>query len=172
MSIRIFLVGMPGSGKSYWGRRWADAYGWNFYDLDEEIESREGKAVDEIIKEDGELYFRSLEHAALRSVVEKGITPLILACGGGTPIFHNNLKTMQDAGYVVYLKATVKELVERLAADTKPRPLLLIPTAEAVANLLKLREPIYNKAYFTFEAGHLAENTFDIILETCINEHL
>src|SRR5947209_8694752 len=124
MSMRVFLVGMPACGKSYWGRLWADAYGWNFYDLDEEIEQREGKSVDEIIKEDSELYFRSLEHAALRSVIEKGNTPLILACGGGTPIFHNNLKQMQGSGFVVYLKATISELLEHLKQDIKIRPLI------------------------------------------------
>lgn len=170
--MRIFIVGMPGCGKSYWGRIWAEAYGWNFYDLDEEIEQREGKSVDEIFKEDGELYFRSLEHAALINLIKNGTTPFILACGGGTPVFHHNLKDMQAAGCMAYLKTSVPKLLERLQADTKPRPLLTMLNVDTLERMLVAREPVYRKAAFTFDVAKLTENTFDTILEQCINQHL
>ncbi|HEX2683637.1 MAG TPA: shikimate kinase, partial [Ferruginibacter sp.] len=100
-SGKIFLVGFMGSGKTYWGRIWAQAYQLAFYDLDEVIEQDQGKTVAEIFKTYGEDRFRQIEAGTLRSFSEKN--NCIVACGGGTPCFHDNMQWMNEQGTTVYL---------------------------------------------------------------------
>jgi shikimate kinase len=105
----FFLIGFMGSGKSHWGKLWAAEYKLGFIDMDEEIEIRERKSVSEIFDSKGEDYFRSVEAGLLRTYEEIGSS--IIACGGGTPCFHNNLKWMNEHGLTIYLSATPEQIL-------------------------------------------------------------
>ena len=74
-----------GSGKTYWGKLWAERTGLDFYDLDDMVEEEQGKIVAEIFVEKGEDHFRNLETNTLRSLSNKN--NIIVACGGGTPCY-------------------------------------------------------------------------------------
>ena len=119
---KIFLIGMMGSGKSYWAQKMAK---WNKcvgYDLDQLIEMNEEKSIAEIFNEDGEDYFRKTEAKILRWFKEK--KKFIIATGGGTPCFHENIQWMKKEGIVIWLDESVEVLVKRLSPEKKQRPLI------------------------------------------------
>ena len=108
----FFLLGFMGSGKSHWGKLWAAEYKLGFIDMDEEIEINERKTVSEIFDSKGEEYFRSLEADLLRTYEKLGSS--IIACGGGTPCYHDNMKWMNEHGLTIYLSAKPEEILRRL----------------------------------------------------------
>jgi shikimate kinase len=78
---RIFLVGFMCSGKSTVGKLLADKLGYTFWDIDQVIEEREGKSIEEIFRDEGEEYFRSLERSVLEEFLEK--ERVVVSTGGG-----------------------------------------------------------------------------------------
>lgn len=120
----LSLLGMPGSGKSTLGRRLATSFGCPFLDLDAAIEERTGQRIPAIFKADGEAFFRQLEADTLREAATRP-GPLVLATGGGTPCFHDNLAVLQAAGPTLWLDVPNSVLAARLqAAGLASRPLL------------------------------------------------
>lgn len=101
---KIFIIGFMGSGKTYWGKKWARQSGLAFFDLDEEIEKQEGKTIAAIFEEDGEDYFRKIEATALRAFTNN--KNCLISCGGGTACFNNNMQWMNEHGATLYLFAT------------------------------------------------------------------
>jgi len=137
-----------GSGKTYWGNLWAKNSGMLFYDLDEVIEQLEGKTIATLFEEHGETWFRQKETAVLQTFATKN--NCIIACGGGTPCFNNNMQWMNTQGSTVYLSATPQEIAKRLTNETDKRPLVKnLPASELlifITNKLKEREPFYTMA--------------------------
>jgi shikimate kinase len=120
----VYLVGMPGSGKSTAGRALAEVLGLPFVDLDQEIERVAGSPVAEIFRDRGEPGFRSLERAALERAAAG--PPSVVACGGGVPLREDNRELMRSTGTVVALDVPVGRLWTRVAAGL-PRPLVTGP---------------------------------------------
>lgn len=164
--MRYFLIGFMGTGKSYWGKQWAQAHGLNFYDLDEEIEKIEGLKVSQIFDSKGEAYFRKKEKEVLHSFFQKD--NFILSCGGGTPCFFNNMSKMNEKGVTIYLKTDVVELVNRLSLEKETRPLIKGLTDETLKDYIleKLndREPFYSKAVYHFNTVYLNNDNFQKII--------
>lgn len=121
--MKIFLIGFMGSGKTHWGLRLSKKLSIPFYDLDEQIVSHEGKSINEIFDTHGEEYFRLLEKDTLHIITESHDS-LIMACGGGTPCYFNNIGYMNQAGTTVWLDTPVPLLFERLLRGRAQRPLL------------------------------------------------
>lgn len=148
MTERIYLIGMMGCGKSYWGKRLAALSGRSFFDLDQIIVSSAKKSIESIFETHGEGYFRELESIALRNT--KQYDQAIIATGGGTPCFYNGMAWMKEHGTVVYLRTPVGLLVQRVKNELHLRPLLsglTIHNLEAhLENLLKKREEFYAQA--------------------------
>ncbi len=118
----VWLVGMPGSGKSAAGRALAGRLGLAFVDLDEEIERAAGRTVAEIFEEQGEAAFRRSETAALCAVADGPAA--VVPTGGGAVIAEENRRAMRRTGLVLHLEVDAVEARARLAADPTPRPLL------------------------------------------------
>jgi shikimate kinase len=139
---RIVLTGFMGSGKTTTGRLLAERLGWEFCDLDSEVERRDGRSVPQIFAEEGEAAFRHLESAALASLL--GRKNLVLALGGGAPETLGNRLLLEQTPHtaVVYLEAPLAVLLDRCAlgaaAGETARPLL----GEAAARLAR-RHPHY-----------------------------
>jgi shikimate kinase len=139
---RIVLTGFMGSGKTTTGRLLAERLGWEFRDLDTEVERRDGRSVPRIFAEDGEASFRHLESNALASLL--GRKQLVLALGGGAPETLGNRLLLEQTPRtaVVYLEAPLATLLDRCekgaASGETARPLL----GEAEARL-KRRHPLY-----------------------------
>lgn len=163
---RIFLVGFMGSGKTHWGKIWAEVTGLDFYDLDEEIESKAGMSVSAIFETHGEGNFRELEKTELREFEKK--ENFILACGGGTPCFSDNLAWMKSAGRVLYLKAAAETIASHLKEERQKRPLISqVPDGGLLAFIgekLRERESYYNQADQILEVSQLGPGSLDHIL--------
>ena len=109
-----------GSGKSTVGKLLAKKLETAFLDLDHYIEVKNNKSINDIFKEKGENYFRQLETNALSEI--KG-SKIVVACGGGIILNHENRKKISSNGKVVFLKASISSLIKRLLSN-KDRPLL------------------------------------------------
>lgn len=164
-----FLNGFMGSGKSHWGRHWAKAFDLEFYDLDAVIEAQEGKPIREIFERQGEPAFRNIEREALGTLLEKNHA--IIACGGGTPCFHDNVKRMNRAGITIWLKTPLDALVERLLPELGHRPVIAHTNAETLPGFImgKLaeREPFYHRCYYHFYTPYLTDENFKKIVDKC-----
>jgi shikimate kinase len=166
--MTCFLIGFMGSGKTHWGKIWSRVSGFTFVDLDEAIEKKEGKSIADIFEQKGEKYFRKIEAKALRSLA--GLNNTIIACGGGTPCFFENMQWMNEHGMTIYLKTTGPQILERVLLEQEKRPLLKkMNPAELlffIEQKLKERAPFYNAATQILATEHLSEQTFGKLLGT------
>ena len=119
--MNIFIVGPMGSGKSTVGKIISDEMFLNFFDTDEEIESRTGASIDWIFDLEGEAGFRKRETDILNEMVEKN--SIVLSTGGGIILSDANRELLSSRGTVFYLSTPIPTQVERTAKD-KDRPLL------------------------------------------------
>ncbi len=156
---KIFLIGMMGSGKSYWTKKMAK---WNKcvgYDLDALIEMNEEKTIAEIFNEDGEDHFRKVEAKILRWFKEK--KKFIIATGGGTPCFQENMHWMKKEGIVIWLDEPVEVLVKRLSPEKNKRPLIANLSDSQIATFIedKLveRHSFYSQANYRLTSDQINE---------------
>ena len=162
----IFLIGMPGVGKTYWAEKIADAYGWEYYDLDQFIEQGEASSISAIFEHYGETAFRKKEHQYLAMLIDSEPVNTIIACGGGTPCFHQNLEMMKQAGTVVYLQAGITHLLHNLKSETGTRPLLSTrdDLEGYLTGLLKDRSACYEQAHYILQSENISLTNFDQII--------
>jgi shikimate kinase len=121
--MKIFLLGFMGSGKTYWARLLSQKLTLPFFDLDEQIVNAEGKTINEIFETKGEEYFRQIEKETLHIIAESHES-MVMACGGGTPCYFNNIEYMNRVGTTVWLDVPFPVLVQRLIKERQHRPLL------------------------------------------------
>lgn len=164
--MTFFLVGFMGSGKTHWGKIWAEANGLNFLDLDEIIERKEGKTIAAIFENNGEAYFRQIEAATLRSF--DGAANTIIACGGGTPCFLDNMQWMNEHGTTVYLSSDSSQILKRVLPKQEKRPLISKMTEEELLLFIEQkiheRAPFYAGAKFSLSTLNLSDNSFGEVL--------
>jgi len=160
---KIFLVGMPGSGKSTLGKRLAEELARSFIDLDKEIESHEALSIPDIFMEKGQYYFRDVESELLRKWASSNQS-FIMATGGGAPCFHHGIDVMNQNGTTIYLDTSLDVLVERTKRAGN-RPLLQAEDEKELRNrlekLLAERDPIYRQSAIT-----LREPTVEDIIKS------
>ena len=146
------------SGKTTLGTLLKEIAGVTFTDLDQYIEAKEGCSINEIFSRKGEEEFRKIERATLKEVTEK--VGGVIATGGGTPCFFDNMVYMKENGKVIYLNCSRQELLERLKIYKATRPLLKDKNDEElkefIENSLPKREPFYNKASIIIDADPLS----------------
>jgi shikimate kinase len=139
----LYLVGLPGAGKSTLGRSLARRLGIGFVDADVELETRLGVTIPTIFEIEGEAAFRNREEATLADLVQR--TGIVLATGGGVVIRPANRERLKSNGTVVYLHADPVTLRER-TRRSRHRPLL--NAADPLARLAELyaqRDPLYRE---------------------------
>jgi shikimate kinase len=122
---RIVLIGLMGAGKTTVGRILADRLGWSFLDLDERIESQNGRTVAEIFAQDGEKEFRRLERQLTAELASA--EHIVLAPGGGWALYGKNTTAISADTAFFWLQVSPEEAVNRLGMAPESRPLLAGP---------------------------------------------
>jgi shikimate kinase len=149
--MKVYLIGMPGSGKSTLGKQLAEKLSVDFVDLDQEIEKEAGKAVPEIFLQQGEDQFRKIESDLLNRWAASSKS-YVMATGGGAPCFFHGIETINQSGLSIFLDVSVDEIVRRLSSF-EDRPLLHskneLEKKEKLKTLLDSRAAIYRKAAIT-----------------------
>ncbi len=162
----VFLIGMPGAGKTYWGKKVADAYGYSFTDLDAYIEKKEKASIATLFEIEGEDGFRDMENRYLEQIIRTAEPDAVIACGGGTPCFYNNMDMMLQAGQVIYLQTNTEQLISNLQNDKVQRPLLKKTTSleKTLSDMLEQRKADYERAQHILQTENISLTTFEKIL--------
>lgn len=156
--MRLYLIGYMFSGKSTIGMHLANRMGYDFVDLDDIIEERYHFSVSDLFKRYGETAFRKLETSALTSTGM--MNDAVIACGGGTPCYNDNMQFILQHGYCVYLKLRVDDVMQRYERSHRKhqRPLLhdLSPEEmrQYIETQLAVREKYYSQASLIIDAFH------------------
>ena len=152
----IYLIGFMGAGKSKIGRLLAKKLKRQFIDTDELIEIKAKCSIAAIFSKDGESHFRKLEKEIVKEISERN--GLIIALGGGAPLYEENWNVIARSGITFYLRHDPDTLFSRLLYARTPRPLLeghkVTDKLGKIKNLLSEREPYYVKADFIIECNN------------------
>ncbi len=145
MKTNIALIGFMGTGKSAIGRALAEKLGWRFVEIDQLIEEMSGKTIPEIFQQNGEIAFRELEIKATKKAAQG--KRQVIACGGGMVLNKINVDRLRETSRMVYLRASLRKILERTSKDRNERPLLDVPDpAQRIQALLDFRKPFYERA--------------------------
>lgn len=149
-TLRVFLIGMMGAGKSFWANVLEGMLNIPSYDLDSYIEKKLSKTIAALFDSEGEPYFRSVERDALLSFGD--MQQFVLSCGGGTPCFHGNIEWMNKQGITIWIDEPVEVLAKRLMHTAPIRPLIKNMEKEALVtyltSLVQERSPYFNLATY------------------------
>lgn len=155
----IFIIGYMGSGKTTLGRALGRRLGLQFIDLDIYIESRYMRTISQLFSERGEDGFRRIEKEMLHEVAE--MDDVIVACGGGTPCYYDNIDYMNKCGTTVFLSTSEDRLFARLSINRNKRPLVKDLDDESlrifIRKNLELRMPYYSRATHSFSGESLED---------------
>ena len=155
----IALIGLRGAGKSTLGKLLAKTIGWNFVELNKEIERQNGLSVAEIINLYGQEGFRRMEQAALAQLLARKEL-MVLATGGGIVSEPLTFDLILKSFYTIWLKAEPEEHMARVRRQGDLRPMADDRSAMAeLRNILKSREPLYARANAVVDTAGLSVET-------------
>ena len=139
----IFLVGMPGAGKTTVGRHLARRLQRRFIDADHEVEARTGVRIPVRFDIEGEQGFRDRESKVISELAQQ--TDQVVATGGGAVLRPENRAVLRQGGTVIYLNAAPRLLYERTRLDPN-RPLLQVDDPlRKLEDLFNQRDPLYRE---------------------------
>ena len=147
----ITLVGYMGTGKSHISNILSSKLNFKLFDLDQEISNKFELSIAEIFKTHGEIFFRKAEKETLNEILSSEES-VILSVGGGTPVYYDNMESINDKSISIYLRTSVSTLTERLKKNKHKRPLIAkiadedLP--EFIAKHLFERNRFYSKAHY------------------------
>jgi len=150
-----------GSGKSTVGHGLAGALNLQFIDLDNYLEERNFKSIPEIFASVGEEGFRKLEQKALHEVSE--FENVIIATGGGTPCFFDNIDVIKRTGKSIYLNGTPRILAERLLQSKTERPLIKGKTEKELVAFID--ETLTKRSFWYKQADVVLDFDHDISID-------
>ena len=153
--MKLYLIGLPGSGKTTLGRKLAASLKLPFVDLDVEIEKRESVSTQIIFKKFGEQYFREVESAVLKNWSNREES-FVMATGGGTPVFFDNLQVINKTGKSIFIDVSASEIAKRIQNSQKSeRPLFADVDKDAMKDRIEFmrsqRLPFYKQAHYKVE---------------------
>jgi len=165
--MKIYITGMPGTGKTHFGRILAQSLRFVFFDLDEMIEKEEGEIIRHIIRDKGEDYFRKIEKDSLYKVSE--INNCIVACGGGTPMFYNNMELMKKTGIVIWLNTDLDIIAKRIVQNKSRRPLFMGLNGDEIRHKLneiyEKRKKVYAKSDILIDKQYSANVSLGPVIQ-------
>ncbi len=165
--MKIFLVGYMGCGKSTIGKGLAKLTNSEFVDLDTYIENHYHATISSLFNKYGESNFRLLEQSMLLEVSNlQG--DIVVATGGGTPCFFDNMELMNSVGVTIYIDAPAKMLAHRLEGAKKKRPIIEGLSSDELLHFIQgaldYRLTYYQKAAYTVNGvGATANDVYNVI---------
>ena len=145
----IYLTGFMGAGKSTLGPILAARLGRTFQDTDDLVERDQGISLPQIFRERGESHFRTLEFKVLRQF--SSLSNDVIALGGGTLLSPECRELIFSHGTLIYLRAQIPTLIQRILFDSKVRPLVNAHSTQNLEDLFRTREPYYELAHLKVE---------------------
>jgi shikimate kinase len=167
--MRIFLIGLIGSGKTTLGKKLAESLKIPFIDLDEYIVRKELKSISEIFSLKGETYFRECEAKYLREICQ--FKDAVVATGGGAACFHDNMTVMNVSGVTIFLDVPLDTLTERLwhQPQREQRPMIAGKTKEELRTFVKeihqSRIEFYKEAKLIFKGNDISADQILYLLD-------
>lgn len=156
----IYLTGLPGSGKSFWGRQLARKLNYRFIDTDSMIEEKAGCSVSDLFRIEGETSFREQEHLVFLQTLAMSET--VVATGGGLPCFYNHANELQNH-LAIFLDLPLEKIEANIAKTAGQRPLLKGKQAnEYLKTTYKERLPYYKKAQV-----HVSRIDIELLVNAC-----
>ena len=166
----IFLTGFMGCGKTSNGSKLAKLLKVNFTDLDYYIEQQQKITISSLFENFGETAFRRIEQACLKELIDTK-KKSVIALGGGTICFENNLEIIKNAGLLVYIELPAITLQQRLENSKIKRPLLKNLSGQELLNYIAIklaqREPFYNASHLKISGLNLTSQ----VLQQKISEY-
>lgn len=164
--MKIILLGYMGSGKSTIAKSLTEGQNSTSLDLDDYIVQAENSSISDIFKNQGEIYFRLAESKYLKELINEE-KELVLALGGGTPCYADNIQFINKNAISIYLKASINTLFERLKKEKEHRPLITAfaddQLKEYIAKHLFERRPYYEQAQHSINIDN--KNVEEIVME-------
>lgn len=155
-----------GSGKTHWGRLLSEKLGMRFFDLDEQVTEHAGMSIPEIFEADGEEQFRLLEKEVLHILTESHDN-FVMACGGGSPCYFNNIEYMNQSGTTVWINVPLDTLFERLVKEKEKRPLIRELSDEQLKGFIAKK---FSDRRIYYEQARLAVEETPVQLEVLIDK--
>ncbi|WP_316791389.1 shikimate kinase [Pedobacter frigoris] len=164
--MKIFLIGFMGCGKSTLGKKLATKLGYDFIDLDQQLEKEIGDSVGNYFAAHGEDAFRRQEKKTLQDYNYPA--NIVVATGGGAPCYFDNMEWMNANGKTVYIEMSPVALAKRLESGKEKRPLIKnLNEAELIAFIeakLAEREVFYKQASISASGISLTADALRAIL--------
>ena len=159
---KVYIVGLPASGKTTAGQWLANKMGWTFVDLDNVIEQKANSSVADIFDLKGEGHFRILESEALRET--ENLENAVISTGGGTASYEDNMEWMNGMGLTIYLNTNHEIITERLILENGERPMFTDLKGAEIADYLRelhdLRKKMYGKSKLVYNKSDLTNNLY------------
>jgi len=172
IDMKIFLVGYMGCGKTTMGERLSAALGLEFIDLDDFIVEAEGRSIPQIFSDEGEAGYRGIERRCLNEIVNYE-DKVVVATGGGTPCFYDNMSVMNADGLTIYLQMDVKSLSYRLEHSKSERPLLANMMGEELEEFARVhleeRKHFYEEAKLTISGLAFGDKKLQNLIGSIVN---
>lgn len=157
----IFLIGLPGCGKTALSKMLAKKLNYTLYDMDSYIEEKENKTITNIFSDNGESYFRNIESEVLEEL--SNFNNVIISTGGGIVLAEKNRNILKNKGLTVFIDRNADIILENI--DPRERP-LLAKDKNKLLELSKHREPLY------IESAHVifTHNTWEDNIDNTFNK--
>ena len=136
----IFVIGLPGSGKTDLSKFLAEHINYTFFDMDKVIEDREKKTINKIFEDSGEEYFRELESNILEEL--SNIKNAVISTGGGAILKEKNRALMRERGIVIFIDRPAELIVKNINVSERP---LLVQDKNKLIELSKKRDALYRE---------------------------
>jgi shikimate kinase len=166
--MNLVLVGYRASGKTTVGRRLSASLQKAFVDTDDLIEERQGIPIGEIVKIHGWDYFRAIERKVISEISDHD--DLIIAAGGGAVLKAENVKALKRNGFIIWLKADIRVLLQRMAKD--PRTATGRPSLTGKGSLEELKEILAQRENFYKQASEAQVETSLLDVDGVVNNVL
>ncbi|MEI0530664.1 shikimate kinase [Brachyspira pilosicoli] len=166
----IFVIGLPGSGKSDLSKLLAEYINYTFFDMDKVIESREKKTISKIFEDSGEEYFREVESDVLEEL--SNIKNVVISTGGGSVLKEKNRALMRERGIVIFIDRPAELIVKNINVSERP---LLVQDKNKLIELSKKRDTLYRECASVIFNHNTWDNdikeTFRKFYE-CVSSHI